>query len=315
MRFEGVDELPVLLRGFAGHAHDDRAVVTEPGQGRSEGLESRVLEAVAVHESRPRRRRHANQVRLRMARPRTDRDALGRHGAEAERHRPSEDPDVVVHRGQDEGPRQADAPEIHGEPRVVDRQGPERRDRAAPGTASGRGAPPWPREPGRAGHRRRRDTADRRGEGASGPTKDTMAWSAPQRRRRRSGAMDSLRLVADLMPGRLARGRRVPASVWDALYLRAASYARLSTGTLAGRPQLPTRDAASGRRRDAPRSACRARGQGPSSWESDPSSELSSRGGRLGAEREDRCQGCGRYDVRRPEALDISLPQGSLGAR
>ena len=100
-----------------------------------EGLEPRVLEAVAVDEPGPRRRPDAHEVRLWVTGASLPRDRLRRDGAEAEPHRAPEDARVVVHRRQDERVRQAHAAERHRKPRIleaerteaVERNQPERR--------------------------------------------------------------------------------------------------------------------------------------------------------------------------------------------
>ena len=54
------DQLPVLLRGLTGDTDDDGALVRKLRQACSEGVEPRVLEAVAVDQPRPRGRDQAD---------------------------------------------------------------------------------------------------------------------------------------------------------------------------------------------------------------------------------------------------------------
>jgi hypothetical protein len=119
-------ELSIVVRRLAGHADDERAVMVKRRDHLAEGLQAGVLEPVAVHEAWSGRRHHANQVRLGVAGSRADRDALRGHGAEAESHRPPEDARVVVHRRQYERAGEADPRELHGEPRILDGERPER---------------------------------------------------------------------------------------------------------------------------------------------------------------------------------------------
>ena len=82
------------------------------------GLETGIVEAVAVDEPRALDGLDANEIRGRMSGPRLGGDALGRDRAEPETHGAPENGRVVVHRREDERIGEAHAAEGDGEARI-----------------------------------------------------------------------------------------------------------------------------------------------------------------------------------------------------
>ncbi len=118
-RLEPGHDLHVFLDGLARGGHDEGYAMGEVGECAPVGLQSGIVEAIAVHEAEARARVEAHEVRRRMAGAGTHGDALGRNRAEAEPHRAAQDGGVVVLRGEDQRVGQPHAAERDGQARIV----------------------------------------------------------------------------------------------------------------------------------------------------------------------------------------------------